>query len=90
MLKYKVKIQNEMAKTHFKVPFTFVNRGHGQLLIRTFVFEFPCIISLYYIKNQQDATLARSVYMFRTLPASIIRGTSSRPMTYTSGCYYSF
>ena len=22
------------------------------------VFEFPCIISLYYIKNQQDATLA--------------------------------
>jgi hypothetical protein len=24
----------------------------------TFMFEFPCIISLYYIKNQQDATLA--------------------------------
>jgi hypothetical protein len=23
-----------------------------------FVFEFPCIVSLYYIKNQQDATLA--------------------------------
>ena len=23
-----------------------------------FVFEFPCIIRLYYIKNQQDATLA--------------------------------
>ena len=23
-----------------------------------FMFEFPCIISLYYIKNQQDATLA--------------------------------
>ena len=22
------------------------------------MFEFPCIISLYYIKNQQDATLA--------------------------------
>jgi hypothetical protein len=25
-----------------------------------FMFEFPCIISLYYIKNQQDATLALS------------------------------
>ena len=24
------------------------------------MFEFPCIISLYYIKNQQDATLAVS------------------------------
>ena len=23
-----------------------------------FMFEIPCIISLYYIKNQQDATLA--------------------------------
>jgi len=23
-----------------------------------FMFQFPCIISLYYIKNQQDATLA--------------------------------
>ena len=23
-----------------------------------FMFEFPCIIILYYIKNQQDATLA--------------------------------
>jgi hypothetical protein len=23
-----------------------------------FMFEFPCIVSLYYIKNQQDATLA--------------------------------
>jgi len=23
-----------------------------------FMFEFPCIISLYYIKNQKDATLA--------------------------------
>ena len=27
-------------------------------LKRSFMFEFPCIISLYYIKNQQDATLA--------------------------------
>ena len=25
-----------------------------------FMFEFPCIMSLYYIKNQQDATLAVS------------------------------
>jgi len=32
MLKYKVKIQNEKAKTRFKVSFTFVSRGHGQLL----------------------------------------------------------
>ena len=23
-----------------------------------FMFEFPCVITLYYIKNQQDATLA--------------------------------
>ena len=26
--------------------------------INNFMFEFPCIISLYYIKNQQDVTLA--------------------------------
>ena len=25
-----------------------------------FTFEFPCIVSLYYIRNQQDATLAVS------------------------------
>jgi len=25
---------------------------------KNFMFEFPCIISLCYIKNQQDATLA--------------------------------
>ena len=25
-----------------------------------FMFEFPCIVSLYYISNQQDATLAVS------------------------------
>jgi len=25
--------------------------------LANFMFEFPCIISLYYIKNQQDATL---------------------------------
>jgi hypothetical protein len=26
--------------------------------IAFFMFEFPCIITIYYIKNQQDATLA--------------------------------
>ena len=25
-----------------------------------FMFEFPCIVSLYYIRNQQDAALAVS------------------------------
>jgi hypothetical protein len=28
------------------------------LYINNCIFEFPCIISLYYIKNQQDTTLA--------------------------------
>jgi hypothetical protein len=49
-----------------------------------YVYEFPCIISLYYIKNQQDATLAvlslvtaGSLYMFRTLSASIVRSTEN-------------
>ena len=28
------------------------------LTFENFMFEFPCIISLYYIKNQKDATLA--------------------------------
>ena len=27
-------------------------------MFQFFMFEFPCIITLYYIKNQQDATLA--------------------------------
>ena len=26
-------------------------------ILNFFLFEFPCIISLYYVKNQQDATL---------------------------------
>ena len=26
--------------------------------IINFIFEFPCVISLYYIKNKQDAALA--------------------------------
>jgi hypothetical protein len=29
-----------------------------QTILRLFMFEFPCIIRLYYIKDQQDATLA--------------------------------
>ena len=48
-----------------------------------FIFEFPCITSLQYIINQQDATLAvlclltttSMLYMFRTPFASIIRST---------------
>ena len=42
--------------------------GHGSLslegscgvvtLTQSFMFEFPCIVSLYYIRNQQYATLA--------------------------------
>ena len=34
----------------------------GKMYRPNFMFEFPCIISLYYIKNQQDATLADIVY----------------------------
>jgi len=48
---------------------------------RNFMFEFPCITSLYYIKRLQDATLAvlfvRSLYIFETLPASIIRSAKT-------------
>ena len=63
------------------------------------MFEFLGIISIYYIKNQQMQlwqccllVTAKSLYMFRTLSAlDILTGyTSSRPMTRTSGCYYSF
>ena len=31
---------------------------HISILILFLMFVFPCIVSLYYIKNQQDATLA--------------------------------
>ena len=97
------------------------------------LFEFPCIISLYYIKNQQDATLAvffTSNCKNSTCFGSFLRPSSGvlktvvsatgachrsgwyisskdvqgrqptldvltgyilpRPMTCTSGCYYSF
>ena len=43
-----------------------------------------CLIILYYVKNQQDATLTvlfisncKSLYMFRTLSAPIIRSTKN-------------
>jgi hypothetical protein len=35
-----------------------VSHAFPDELFVDFMFEFPCIISLYYIKNQQDATLA--------------------------------
>ena len=34
------------------------SRSCRSMLLMYFMFEFPCIISLYYIKNQQDAPLA--------------------------------
>ena len=49
-----------------------------------FIFEFPCTTSLYYIKNQQDATLVvlfishcKITLHVRTLSASIIRSTKN-------------
>jgi hypothetical protein len=57
------------------------------------MFEFPCIIRLYSIKDQQDATLAvcllvtpRLLYMFRTLSASIIRSTKA-VLVATGACH---
>ena len=35
-------------------------REMGSKCMVDFMFQFPCIITLYYIKNQQDATLAVS------------------------------
>jgi hypothetical protein len=50
-----------------------------QAVFMNFMFEFPCVIRLYYIKDQQNATVAicllvtaRLLYMFQTLSASII------------------
>ena len=31
------------------------------------MFEFPCFITLYYIKNQQDATLAVFFFSLRSM-----------------------
>jgi len=68
-----------------------------------FMFDFPCIITLYYIKNQLDATLAVlfishckftlhvSDGIMQWQPTSdILTGyISSRPMACTSGCFCS-
>ena len=35
--------------------------------VQNFMFEFPCIITLYYIKNQQDATLTVSFISHRKI-----------------------
>jgi len=61
------------------------------------MFEFPCIISLYYIKNQQDATLAvlfisskdvqgRLPLQWQPTLDTLTGYISSRPTTCTSGC----
>ena len=49
-----------------------------------FMFEFPCIVSLYYIRTNKMQLLqycllvtARLLYTFRTLSASIIRSTKT-------------
>ena len=41
-----------------QVPIEILCGERQKFLMSNFMFEFPCIISLYYIKNQQDATLA--------------------------------
>ena len=64
---YNVNQQNALFKLMFSLNFAF---------------EFPCILSLYYIKHQQMQlwqycllVTAILLYMFRTLSASIIRST---------------
>ena len=37
---------------------TILDTQNEECIIIHFMFEFPCIVSLYYIKNQQDETLA--------------------------------
>ena len=56
------------AKWRQNIPFAL----HTVMLIFNFMFEFPCIISLYYIKNPNTMQLwqycllvtARSLYIF--------------------------
>ena len=71
-----------------------------------FMFEFPCIITLFYIKKQQDATMAvlfithckitlhvsdATALVLWQPTSDILTGyISSQPMACTSGCYYSF
>jgi len=43
-----------LAMLMLKVNYTYQVVKRSQI---SFMFEFPCIISLYYIKSQQDATL---------------------------------
>ena len=45
----------ESIETHTKV--LHVKNAQTDISNLHFMFEFPCIISLYHIKNQQDATL---------------------------------
>ena len=47
-------IQDVWIHIHLYIHLLYIHQIH----VRFFMFEFPCIISLYYIKNQQDATLA--------------------------------
>ena len=44
------KICNEKLQYSYSSP--------NVVQVNNFVFEFPCIITVYYIKNQQDVTLA--------------------------------
>ena len=41
-----------------KVDYKNCDTAYNKICRNNFMFVFPCIISLYYIKNQQDATLA--------------------------------
>jgi hypothetical protein len=43
------------------------------------MFEFPCIIRLYYIKNQQDATLAVLFISHCKITPHIIDDARSKP-----------
>ena len=56
------------------------------------MFEFPCIVSLYYIKNQQDATLAVLFisHCKITLHVYPVRTSKVGSLLHCSGNYYSF
>ena len=45
-----------------------------------FMFEFPCIITLYYIKNQLDATLAVLLIMHCKITLHVSEAESVRNM----------
>ena len=46
------------ASLHIVCDVCFGVNGSNTAETFLFLFEFPCIITLYYIKNYQDATLA--------------------------------